>query len=93
MTDQVFKNMMAKAKADYTKEKNQIIKSFCDANNPYKIGDVFTDHIGSIRVQKIGYNRYGSVGCVYNGIILRKDGTETKKREIRQAWQSNEVKS
>ena len=85
---------MAKAEADYTKEKNHIIKAFCDANNPYKIGDVFTDHIGSIRINKIGYTEsLGGVCCLYAGVILKKDGTETKNREIRQAWQSNEIKS
>ena len=78
---------------DYKDRRELIIKDYCLSNNPYKIGDVFTDHIGSIRIENI-YPAKSSGGycCVFNGVILRKDGSAAKKIERRDAWQSNEKK-
>lgn len=41
-------------------KKDELVKQFCIANNPYKVGDIFEDHIGKIRIEKIKYS--------YNGI-------------------------
>ena len=74
----------------------QLLKiAFCKANNPYKVGDIFTDSIGSIRIEKIGFYLSDLTGhtCAYTGVILKKDGKETKNREQRTAYQSNEKKS
>lgn len=85
--------LLKKADEDCINQKNQLIRFFCDANNPYKIGDIFTDKLGSIRIDKIGYyTSFGKHQCTYTGVTLKKDGTETKSKEIRTAWQSNEVK-
>lgn len=85
---------LALADKDYQEQKKAIIIRYCKANNPYNIGDIFTDHIGSIRIEKIGYSKvFGRVDycCEYEGVVLKKDGTETKNRVMRTAWQSNEV--
>lgn len=74
----------------------QLLKiAFCKANNPYRVGDIFTDHIGSIRIEKIGFYLSGSMGhtCTYEGVVLKKDGKETKNRDKRTAYQKNEKKS
>lgn len=79
----------------YNFDRLAIQKAYCDANNPYKVGDVFTDHIGSIRIEHIRQSPYSANGvpcCVYIGKILKKDGIPTKKMETRDAWQSNELK-
>jgi hypothetical protein len=74
---------------------NKEIKAYCNANNPYKVGDIFTDHIGSIIVEKIGYvsnlDRYKPY-CIYCGIELKKDGTPKKGDKKRVAHQINENK-
>jgi len=80
---------------EFETKKKELIARYCTENNPYKIGDVFTDHQGSIKIERIlhtkvfGKNDYC---CEYYGIVLKKDGTETKNHVRRTAWQSNEVK-
>lgn len=93
MNQEQLNDLLKKADEDCKKQKNQLIRFFCDANNPYKIGDTFTDHIGSIKIQKIGYSvSFGKYCCTYDGVVLKKDGAETKSKEVRTAWQSNEIK-
>ncbi len=73
---------------------NNEIKAYCNANNPYKVGDIFTDHIGSIKIEKIGYvlnlGRYKPY-CIYSGLELKKDGTPKKGDKKRVAHQINET--
>jgi len=80
---------------EYELMQKQIMREYCDANNPYKVGDKFTDHIGTILIEKISYaysTIYGSPGCVYFGPELKKDGTPKKNGDKRKAWQSNDIK-
>ena len=77
---------------EYILNKKKLIRKFCDANNPYKVGDVFTDHIGSIKVELIRYN-YSDYNCVYFGVELKKDGTPKKLNPKRNAWQGNDIKT
>lgn len=65
---------------------------FAKANNPYKVGDKVTDHIGTILIEKISvsagaYNRLPC--CVYFGPELKKDGEPKKSNAKRDLWQSN----
>ena len=66
-----------------------------DANNPYKVGDKFTDQIGTILIESIYYQfnigLFGPLCCVYFGPELKKDGTPKKNGNKRKAWQSNDV--
>jgi len=66
--------------------------SYCNSNNPYKVGDIFTDHIGSIIIENIKSYFSDNPCCVYYGVELKKDGTPRKDGSKRQAWQSNEKK-
>ena len=74
-------------------QKKQMMKQYCDAKNPYKVGDKFTDHIGTIVIEKIGYSYYGgNPCCVFTGVGLKKDGTPRKdNNNKRNAWQSNDI--
>jgi hypothetical protein len=80
--------------SEFKNKKLELMKDFVRANNPYKIGDKITDHIGSIIIEKIGF-AWGwgySVGkpcATYTGLELKKDGTPTKKESRRQVWQSD----
>jgi hypothetical protein len=71
------------------------IRAYCDANNPYKAGDVFTDHIGSIKVKEIGYALLtgNKPYCIYSGIELKKDGTPKSGDKKRVAYQINDIKN
>lgn len=79
---------------EYERSKHNLITTYCNANNPYEIGDIFTDHIGSILIEQIGYSgAFSSYNCKYYGLELKKDGTPKKLGNKRWAYQSNEVKS
>lgn len=87
---------LKKLELDYENQKRQLLKEFCDKNNPYKIGDIFTDHIGSIKIERIKYSfslHWRKPCCVYHGIELKKDLTPTKKLKTREAWQTNDIKN
>jgi hypothetical protein len=92
MTKETLDNQLAQLLADYEQQKKELIKAYCIANNPYKVGDVFTDRIGSIKIEKITYSIL-SMCCVYFGPELRKDGTPKKNGAVRCAYQDNEVKN
>lgn len=76
-------------------KKVELMRDFVIENNPYKIGDKVTDHIGSIIIEKIGFSwGYNNNPCAtYFGTELKKDGTPTKRLTKRTVWQSNIVKS
>ena len=76
-------------KIEFKNREVKLMKEFVIANNPYKIGDKVTDHIGSIIIEKIGFS-WGYKPCaIYTGLELKKDGTPTKRQTRREVWQSN----
>ena len=91
MTKETLDQELAQLLADYEQQKKELIKAYCIANNPYKVGDVFTDKIGSIKIEQIKYSIL-SMCCVYFGPELKKDGTPKKNGAMRCAYQDNEVK-
>lgn len=95
MTKQELDDKLKELEQKYELNKREIIKQFCDANNTYKIGDKFTDHIGTIKIEKIRYSILlnGNPTCVYFGTELKKDGTPKKSNTKRSAWQSNDILS
>ena len=92
MTKETLDNQLAQLFADYEQQKKELIKAYCISNNPYKVGDVFTDHMGSIKIEKITYSAHSRC-CVYFGPELKKDGTPKKNGAVRCAYQINEVKN
>ena len=96
MTKETLYNQLAQLLEDYEQQKKELIKSYCIANNPYKVGDVFTDHFGSIKIEEIKYTA-GTIirgpGCVYFGPELKKNGTPKLSGARRKAYQTNEVKN
>ena len=91
MTQQDLDKELDFLKADYTLKKIDAIKKYCNANNPYKIGDKFTDHAGTIIIEKIGYSNYTSPCCTYFGVELKKDGNPRKDGSKRIAFQFNDI--
>jgi hypothetical protein len=91
MTKETLDKQLAQLLADYEQSKKELIKAYCIANNPYKVGDVFTDKIGSIKIGKITYS-LTSRCMVYFGPELKKNGTPKKSGAVRCAYQTNEVK-
>lgn len=69
-----------------------VMLEYAKANNPYKIGDVFTDHMGSIEITEVLYSLVEKYPCaVYGGIILNSNGDKNKSGKTRRAHQSNAI--
>lgn len=79
---------------EYWNNRTAAYTEYAHANNPYKEGDVVTDHIGSIRVEKIGVHvSGGDAQCVYTGVQLKKDGQVSKVQNHTTIYQSNLIQS
>ena len=88
-----FDQKMLSIHTEYETQKRKLIIDYCFSNNPYKRGDVFTDHMGSIIIEKIeAFSSSSGMGCCYFGPELKKDGKPMKNNKKRYAYQSNEVK-
>jgi len=80
----------------YKRKVLQLSKDYAASNNPYKAGDIVTDHIGPIKIESMGYawdSLKGMPTCTYIGLELKKDGTPKKRGIIRKAYQINLLKS
>ena len=91
MTEQELNQSIKDLARSFEAGKRLLIRQYCDANNKYKIGDVFTDHIGAIAIEIIDYYYSNPPCCAYFGLELKKDGTPKKNREKRTAYQSNDI--
>lgn len=93
MNKQELEHKLKELQQEYETKQNEVIREFCDANNPYKVGDKFTDHIGTIIIEKIrySYTTTNTPCCVYFGTELKKDGNPKKNNYKRNAWQSNDM--
>lgn len=94
MTQEEYKIERLKLESSFDTSKRELAKKCAYENNPYKRGDIFTDHIGSIIIERIQVS-FGGLNdmptCIYSGIELNKDGKPNKKQTKRGAWQGNDV--
>ena len=71
-------------------KKNELDKEYAYSHNTIKVGDFITDHIGTIKVEKISYAKFNPTPeCVYIGPIYTKSGHRSKCGGIRYVFQRN----
>ena len=91
MTQQEYKLELDRIDREYNSRKNNLYTEYALSNNPYKVGDIISDHIGSVKVESVSV--YLDIDrlpmCVYTGTTLRKDLTPSKKNEKRKVYQGN----
>jgi hypothetical protein len=92
MTKEEFVAERNKLADQHQKDLKELTIKYVLANNPYKEGDIIKDHVGSIKIESIGF--YGSTfigtpSCAYTGIELKKDGTPKKANVKRTIYQEN----
>lgn len=73
----------------FENDKIKLMKIFVDSNNPRKIGENVTDHIGTIVIESMGYLWGNPPNATYSGIELNKDGKPNKRFSKRTVWQGN----
>ena len=92
MTEQELKEKLKDIERDAQKAKEKVIREYCFANNPVKVGDIVQDHIGFLKVTGINaFHYWGKTQfeCVYTGIELTKKLEPCKKQTNRRVYQSN----
>lgn len=81
---------LKKLEETYENDRKKILKEYALSKNPFKQGDIITDHIGSVKFERIGfYMRKDIAECTYTGAELKKDGTPKKNGSVRTVYQSN----
>jgi hypothetical protein len=90
MTKEVYDKKWMEIKISFDAAKKELHREFAYANNPYKIGDIVADRIGTVKIEKIqiylGLNPYPQ--CVYTGVELTKKGEPKKGGKKRSVYQS-----
>lgn len=91
MTKEEYLEKKKLLRMEFNQKVRNLAIEYVKSNNPYNLGDVITDHIGSIRMEKIqtAYDYTGFPDAVYTGLVLKKDLTPTKRMEKRQVWGGN----
>ena len=89
MTYEDYKKELDLIKKDAAAKEDALIIKFVNSNNPHKIGDVVTDNIGSIIIDKIKCSRGATPCAVYYGVELTKKGQPNRRGERRGIYQSD----
>lgn len=94
MDKQMFEEKMIQLKNEYEENRMKLIEEYLKSNRPYNIGDIFTDQIGSIIVEKIIpiYTTSRSIVIAYEGTECTKAGKIKKGNKKRSGYLSNEIK-
>jgi len=93
MTSEEYKERKEAMLNRHRKELNGLAVEYCKAINPYKIGDVFQDHLGKIRIEKMIITGIDHPSLRYIGPELKNDGTDKKLIRLRDAYLLNDTKS
>jgi hypothetical protein len=94
MTKEELKKRQLKLYNDYQQKLKELNALYAIDNNPYTVGQLFRDHIGVIKIEKIDVSadHQGVPCCVYEGPEMKLDGTPKKGHAVRGAFQCNEYK-
>lgn len=76
---------------EHDKKVQALSKEYALSNNTVKVGDMVTDHIGAVKVEKILIRVTDEPSCVYSGTEYTKAGKPTKRGTKRLAYQINLV--
>jgi hypothetical protein len=92
MTQEEYKSKFDEINNDCQLKLKSLAKECALTNNPYKIGDIIADHIGSIKIEQIQFTLGGGKyipECAYTGIELTKKGEPNKRGTKRRIYQSS----
>jgi hypothetical protein len=92
MTKEEYKSKLIEINNDSELKLKSLAKEYALSNNPYKIGDIVTDHIKTVKIEKIQFTLgqfQSPPECVYTGIELTKKGEPNKNGNKNSVYQSN----
>jgi hypothetical protein len=95
MTKEEFFEKKDLLRREYNRKEKELDISYSLSKASVKEGDFFTDHTGTIIVEKIiplgTFDNEGIPSCAYNGTICNKDGKPNKTGKSRTAYECNNV--
>jgi hypothetical protein len=92
MTQEEYNSKLNELEVEFRNKKRLLIKECALSNNPYKVGDIVKDSIGSLKIEKITVElSYLSSlpECVYWGVELKVDLNPMKRQTGRCVYQNN----
>ncbi len=84
-----YKNKKSVIDHDYRKRLSALAKDFAFSNSSVAVGDIVTDHTGSIKVEAVRFHAGNNPSCVYVGVELTKKLVPKKsgvKRSVSQIY-------
>jgi hypothetical protein len=84
-------NAILALRVQLEKDKKKLIAQYCAANNKVQVGDIFTDHLGSILVDTIQVHYSWPPQYCFSGLELTKKLQPRANRARRSAYQRNGV--
>lgn len=90
MTLEEYRSAINSIDSEANRQKNIIHRKFAEERNPFKIGDIVTDHYQTIRIEEMGvYLSYGTPQMKFFGPVLTKSGYERKDKAKSWVFQEN----
>jgi hypothetical protein len=91
MKEQEYKDELDQLEKNFQSEKKYLAIRYANKNNPYMVGDVITDHIGSGKIISwfACMGSYSLPSLIYRCENLTKKGTTNKREPKRDIYQSN----
>ena len=89
MNIEEYRNKVEEIENENRKDLERFAMEYAMSHNKVKVGDIITDHMGSICVEKISYRSHGIPRCIYHGCCYTKKGNPYKSGEKRWVYQTN----
>ena len=89
MNFEIYIKKMADLDKEVNIKKRKLKMKYALSHSTVKIGDMITDHLGSIIVESILLNNVNEPSCIYKGINLLKSGKVSKRQKKRYLYQVN----
>ena len=92
MTEEEYYKKIKALKDDFDREMSIVRNDYAMSNNTVQIGDIISDYVNIIRVNKIRtYNSDNSTPpkCIYSGDKITKKGTVSKTQPTAIIYQGN----
>lgn len=91
MTKEEYNQALKDLEESYDQKRTELMKDYARFNCPYSVGDILKDHMGIIRVERIGYYLTDPPQCMFYGTELTVKLVPNKKNKRREMYQTNVI--
>lgn len=93
MSLDLYKKQVRALENEHNMKLTAIMLDYAEQNSSVEVGDFFTDHMGTIKVEKIQLHKNPDrPSLVFFGSEYTKKMTQKKSKTKRKAWEINGVK-